>query len=620
MMLKDKIQSVFIKPRHYLNEIVWLIRCNLKPILLFVFFFAAINSLATIAIRDVALSLAMFVRGTAYLGPDNLKFFFFSPSSIIISLTALILFTIMSIFEIAGLLHAYSMSQVGKRTTLLGMVEAGVYACKRSLHPKNWLIMLFILVLLPLTGVLSFSSTSIAAMIPGFIRDFISANNLYNALYFIVYILMLLVEVTFIFMLNFYILEEKSFLTSCKESRHLIKSKYIHTVTGIILASLAFFVVTVSVSAVLSESFIHIQSFLFGSTGKISDSLRMVTIIDIIRDICTGVVAPVINIAAVTVLFYQYVEEEDKLLHVSRRAFNDTPFSKTQILVISFSLLFIFSYSCYDSIQSMGSFHDTLTRPQIAAHRGDSVRAPENSMPAFQLAVLEDVDQIELDIHETKDGVLIISHDDNLARISGQQINVHDLTYEEIIQMDVGSWFSEDYADLRITSLDSFFKFIKEYENILVQVEIKPTEYDHELEEKLISVIRENDMQNRVIVICLELEPLLRIKELDPDITTAYCMYIAWHHIENIDNVDYFTIEESNVTKDLVDGIHKMGKQCFVWTVNSEDNVQHLVDCGVDAILTDDPLMLRNALDNVSYTSGLPRLMRLTVNQLVNGV
>ena len=66
----------------------------------------------------------------------------------------------------------------------------------------------------------------------------------------------------------------------------------------------------------------------------------------------------------------------------------------------------------------------------------------------------------------------------------------------------------------------------------------------------------------------------------------------------------------------MADRIHAKGGKLFAWTVNSEKTVQYLVDCGVDGILTDNPNMLRNALDDASYSSGIPRLLRMYWNLL----
>ena len=121
------------------------------------------------------------------------------------------------------------------------------------------------------------------------------------------------------------------------------------------------------------------------------------------------------------------------------------------------------------------------------------------------------------------------------------------------------------------------------------------------------------------MITCLKPGPLKRIKELAPTIPTAYSMFFAWGHIEDMEFSDYFTIEERSVTRTLVDSIQLAGKKVFAWTVDIESSVQYLVDCGVDGILTDDPVMLHNALNRANYSGGLSKLIRFFTDLLSEG-
>lgn len=212
----------------------------------------------------------------------------------------------------------------------------------------------------------------------------------------------------------------------------------------------------------------------------------------------------------------------------------------------------------------------------------------------------------------------MVSHDDDLSRVARQKLYVHELTYSELLTYDVGSWFREEFSDVRLSTLDEVLKLYKD--NIPVQIEIKASGYDVDLEEHVLQAVYENDMQDQVMITCLKPGPLKRIKELYPTIPTAYSMFFAWGHIEDLEFSDYFTIEEGNVTKTLVDNVHKAGKKLFAWTVNSDENVQYLVDCGVDGILTDDPIMLRNALDKADYSGGLIKAVRFITSWIAQGV
>ena len=88
--------------------------------------------------------------------------------------------------------------------------------------------------------------------------------------------------------------------------------------------------------------------------------------------------------------------------------------------------------------------------PMIMAHRGYSSMAPENTLPAFKMCIDEDFSAAELDVQLLKDGTLIVLHDDNLLRTTGVNKNVWEVTYDEIKDLDNGSFFNEEFADTRI--------------------------------------------------------------------------------------------------------------------------------------------------------------------------
>ncbi len=223
-----------------------------------------------------------------------------------------------------------------------------------------------------------------------------------------------------------------------------------------------------------------------------------------------------------------------------------------------------------------------------------------------------------MDIQKTKDGVILVSHNDSLKKFTGDNRAIHELTYDEIMEIDVGSWFSPAYDGLKLSTLDEILKLIKNYENLYVQIEIKVAEYDHHLEEELIEILYANDMVKRCAVISLSPEPLRRIKALDPDVTTLYTMSMAIGDISTFDAADGYSVEQSFITLPLVSKVHAAGKKIYAWTANTGSTIQFLTDCGVDGILTDDPIMLKEALDNIYYSGGFLRLFRIYISMLYN--
>ena len=109
---------------------------------------------------------------------------------------------------------------------------------------------------------------------------------------------------------------------------------------------------------------------------------------------------------------------------------------------------------------------------KAVAHRGYSIEAPENTLPAYRLAKEKGFNYGECDVAFTKDGVAILLHDSSIDRTSNGEGRIENLTYEEVLQYDFGSWFSEDYAGLKIPTFEEFLDVCKEI-NLNPYIELK---------------------------------------------------------------------------------------------------------------------------------------------------
>ncbi|MBQ5898680.1 MAG: hypothetical protein IIW87_02000, partial [Alistipes sp.] len=161
----------------------------------------------------------------------------------------------------------------------------------------------------------------------------------------------------------------------------------------------------------------------------------------------------------------------------------------------------------------------------VCAHRGDNVNAPENTMPAFEMAASENLEWIELDVHQTSDGVIICNHDSTIKRVTGINLSIHDHTYEELTACEFGSWMPGNYEHVVVPTLAEVLLFAKE-NGMHVQVELKGHADDVNFEENVLQVINDTGMHDNVMVIAQDLSRLQRVNELDPTITKAYCVVL----------------------------------------------------------------------------------------------
>ena len=128
---------------------------------------------------------------------------------------------------------------------------------------------------------------------------------------------------------------------------------------------------------------------------------------------------------------------------------------------------------------------------------------------------------------------------------------------------------------------------------VKLDIEIKPTGHDDNLEKAVIDLINEYDIAKDVVITSMKYDVLKRVKDINPKIKTGYIMSAAYGKFYNMTCADYFVINYSFVTRKIVDLIHNNGKQIFVWTVNGKKGMEDMTKMGVDGIITDNPVRCR---------------------------
>lgn len=235
------------------------------------------------------------------------------------------------------------------------------------------------------------------------------------------------------------------------------------------------------------------------------------------------------------------------------------------------------------------------------AHRGFSGEFPENTMLAFQKAVETGCDGIELDVHLTKDGKIVVIHDDTLERTTNGIGYVKDYTLEELKQLDAAARYKGKFKGVTIPTLEEYFEFIKDYP-ILSNIELKNTLYYYSnLEEKVIELIYEYHLEEKAMFCSFNIPSMMRCKELEPQLKTGLL------YGENLGNcgefaqkchADFWHPHFSKMKKEDYDNCAMHGIGVNVWTVNEEDDMKRLIGYRVNGIITNFPNKLQKLLKN----------------------
>jgi glycerophosphoryl diester phosphodiesterase len=285
---------------------------------------------------------------------------------------------------------------------------------------------------------------------------------------------------------------------------------------------------------------------------------------------------------------------------------------KTVVKILAIILSVIIFYSFYDIIRN-GSPLDymNLDLIHVTSHRGFSGGVPENTLPAIEKAIEEQADYVEVDVRMTKDGELVLLHDDSLKRTTGVNKKIWQLTYEEVSELDAGSWKDIAYNGTKIPTLREVFELCKGKVNLNLDLKYRNTEEG--LEEKVAALIEEYEMQWQCVISSTSLAALEHIKQINPDIRTGYITYQIYRGYFYNDNIDFFSVRSNLVTKTVSSEVHKAGKEIHVWTVNARSELLRMKLVGVDNVITDDPSYAKGILYEEESSRFLLTLIKIVM-------
>lgn len=241
------------------------------------------------------------------------------------------------------------------------------------------------------------------------------------------------------------------------------------------------------------------------------------------------------------------------------------------------------------------------TKPIIYAHRGASAICPENTMIAFKKAVELGSTGIECDVQMTKDGVLIICHDEYLERTTDGKGLLKDYTLAELQKLDAGSWMDKKFAGEKLPTLDELLEFVKKT-GILLNIELKNGIIEYSgLEERVITAVKSFDLANKVIVSSFNHESVHRFKQMTTDIKAGILymepLYRVWEYLEKIGCECAHPYLQA-INPSIAQEMKKRSYIINTFTVDSPDFAKRMIEMGVDGMITNYPDKILEVVEN----------------------
>jgi len=236
----------------------------------------------------------------------------------------------------------------------------------------------------------------------------------------------------------------------------------------------------------------------------------------------------------------------------------------------------------------------SLSQPVIFAHRGASAHAPENTLAAFELALAQNADAIELDVKLSADGSPVVIHDPTVDRTTGSRGHVKDLSLQQLQALDAGGLFSEKFRGEKIPSLEEVFDAVGKRTFINVELTNYGTPRDS-LVETVCMLVKRFGLQEHVLFSSFFPANLAKARAHLPEVPGGLLAFDgvlgAWARSFGFNFGKYQALHPylKDVTSQQVQRVHRLNRRIHVWTVNAAEDMRRLFHWGVDGIFTDDP-------------------------------
>ncbi len=239
------------------------------------------------------------------------------------------------------------------------------------------------------------------------------------------------------------------------------------------------------------------------------------------------------------------------------------------------------------------SFFDFQDHVYISAHRGSSMLAPENTIPAIERAIADGADYVEIDVRLTADKVPVLLHDRDLRRVAGKPVPVWEMDLKEVRRLDAGSWFHPRFAGVGIPTLEEVIEVVDDRARIYL--EIKPSRHTPDLTRIVVELLQDKDYVDRVLLGAMDPEILREARSLEPEIRTSLFVHTAIGEPDR-SLLDALGLRAAITTVQDIQQARRHGHELHVWTVNDRREMSRFIDMGVDNIITDRPEVLAELL------------------------
>ena len=598
--------------RRILHSMGDTLRTNWGGILLFEMIYRLFSTILIVETASHGIRFALKRAGFSYLTAKNALRFLCSPMTILVLLGLVLLILFLICLEMCVLYTAFQAGVVREKMSPVKMLVFGIKNLWELFQTGNKRVILLNINFFLLT------QGWICIRLLGHVRPLsylvaaAAGIKLVKILKWVLLAVLAAVAVSYLYVPVIATLRDISFREATEKGRKIFRRCWIQTLALLLCANGATILFYYGVQF-LAKVIATLLVVLFANKSvELALILTISHEIEVVVLIVASVLGLFLNQGIMTFLLYRY--QNPKYQWEIPPYHYQLPMKVRRLMTVLVvgALAVTGAVYAYDSVYTGAvKASSVISAAKITSHRGNSYEAPENTIPAIQAAIDNMSDYAEIDVQETKDGVVVVYHDATLRRITGDTGRLWEYTYEELLMKDFGKWYSDEFEGTQIPTLAQVLELCKGKINL--NIELKANKMSDTLVDKVLALIEQYSMENQVVLSSTSYRYLREAKERQPSVKTGYILMAAYGYNFDDENIDFFSIRSSFVTQALVENAHGNGKEVHAWTVNTKSELSRLKRLQVDNIITDRPVLAREILYREKDTEGIWEFFKLAL-------
>ena len=563
----------------------------------------------------LAINSLMKIAGISYLTNEYIQRVITHPIVIIAIFIAICAFVFYCTYEMTYLSVCFETKRTSCNASIVDIFYNSYKVFRRVFKPKHIVLSIFYFISILASNVTVLFNILYSETNTNLIKMYVLRNHWYiKAAVILVFVIMYAVVIPGIYSMNICMMEGLRFREAYKKSARMVKKHPVGTISALVVYNL-FILAIIGITYVLISVFlvagVKLLNMAYLGNAIFLSALRTERFI--IKCILVCVAIP-LSFSAITHMYYRYTDIDDITFEFID--IQEGPARRRRIAYAVIMVAALVADACYllisfnnNPFENVAIFHET----KVMAHRGASTEAPENTIAAFQKAIDDMADYIELDVQLTNNGEVIVMHDSNAYRTTGVDANIVNMTYKEVKTLDAGSWFSDEYVGENVPSLKEVLELTQG--KIKLNIELKPADNGTALAKNTVRIIEKYNMVNDCVITSFSESALKAVKTYNQEIKVGYILSAAYGDFYDMKNVDFFSVNAAFLSKRTIDAIHNSGKRVYAWTVNNKESIKNLTNKGVDGIITDNPVLARETIYSRDTSETIVNMIRYVFNQ-----